>query len=313
MKILLAPMEGVLDHNMRRLLTRIGGIDRCVTEFVRITDHTLPQRVFLRLAEELKQDGRVNGVPVYVQLLGDNPQALAANAAKVARLGAPGIDLNFGCPAKTVNRSGGGAILLRDPQHIYRVVKAVRDAVPVSTPVTAKIRLGYDDNSLALENALAAEAAGASELVVHGRTKVQGYQPPAYWDQIGHIRASLRINVIANGEIWTPEDYQRCITDSGCQDVMIGRGLLARPDLALAIKQDDWQLQSWQWTLPFVAEYFQGLITSTEARFAGNLLKQWLNYLQKQHPEAQQLFEKIKRLKDPPKIMPYLVDAQDAA
>lgn len=309
MKIVLAPMEGVVDHTMRRLLTNIGGIDRCVTEFVRITDHTLPRRVFLRLAEELKQGSRVNNVPVYVQLLGDDPRAMAENAAKVASLGALGIDLNFGCPAKTVNRSGGGAILLRDPQRIHQLVKAVRDAVPATTPVTAKIRLGYEDNSLALDNAQAIEAAGATELVVHGRTKAQGYQPPAYWDQIGRIRESIGINVIANGEIWTPEDYRRCISESGCRDVMLGRGLLARPDLALAIKHEHWVLQSWPWTQAHVLEYFIGLIANTQARYTGNLLKQWLNYLQRQHPEAEALFEKVKRVKDPQEILPILRDA----
>jgi len=115
MRLMLAPMEGVIDHVMRELLTSLGGVDRCVTEFVRVTDRLLPPRVFRRLCPELDSGGTTaSGVPVYLQLLGGQAAVLADNAARAAELGAPGIDLNFGCPAKTVNCSDGGAILLRE-------------------------------------------------------------------------------------------------------------------------------------------------------------------------------------------------------
>ena len=123
MRLMLAPMEGVIDHVMRELLTSLGGIDRCVTEFVRVTDRLLPPRVFRRLCPELDTGGTTaSGVPVYLQLLGGQAAVLADNAARAAELGAPGIDLNFGCPAKTVNRSDGGAILLREPQRVHAIV-----------------------------------------------------------------------------------------------------------------------------------------------------------------------------------------------
>ena len=106
MRLMLAPMEGVIDHTMRELLTSLGSVDRCVTEFVRVSDRLLPPRVFRRLCPELDRGGvTAAGVPVYVQLLGGQPGVVADNAARAAELGAPGIDLNFGCPAKTVNRS----------------------------------------------------------------------------------------------------------------------------------------------------------------------------------------------------------------
>lgn len=120
-RLILAPMEGVLDSVMREQLTRLGGYERCVTEFVRVSQTILPKRVFYRYAPELAHGGfTLSGVPVYLQLLGSNPELMAANAERAAALGAPGIDLNFGCPAKTVNRSQGGAALLRSPQQIGR-------------------------------------------------------------------------------------------------------------------------------------------------------------------------------------------------
>src|SRR5690554_1666418 len=112
---------------------------------------------------------------------------MADNAARAAELGAPAIDINFGCPAKTVNRHGGGAVLLDEPEQVYQVVAAVRRAVPAQIPVSAKMRLGNLDGELARDNARGIEAAGAAWLTVHGRTKSQGYRPPA-------DRKSTRLN-----------------------------------------------------------------------------------------------------------------------
>ena len=180
MRLFLAPMEGLADALMRELLTRVGGYDLCVTEFVRVTDTLLPERTFLRLSPELENGGKTSsGVPVRVQLLGNDPAALSENAAKVAELGAPGVDLNFGCPAPTVNRHRGGAVLLEEPEVIRAIVGAVRRAVPADVPVTAKMRLGLNDTGRALECAQAIEAAGADELIVHARTKVDAYRHPA--------------------------------------------------------------------------------------------------------------------------------------
>ena len=129
MTILLAPMEGLLDFVLRDILTRVGGIDCCVSEFIRITDQLLPERVFTRVVPELRTGGRtLAGVPVRAQLLGADPVCLAENAALLAALGPAGIDLNFGCPAKVVNRHGGGAALLDEPDTIAAIVSAVRRA-----------------------------------------------------------------------------------------------------------------------------------------------------------------------------------------
>ena len=133
MRLLLAPMEGVVDHTMRELLSGLGGLDRCVTEFLRVSEQLLPPRVFYRICPELRSGGRTaSGVPVYLQILGGDPTLVAENAARAAELGAPGIDLNFGCPAKTVNRSDGGSIILREPERVFRIVDAARRALPLA-------------------------------------------------------------------------------------------------------------------------------------------------------------------------------------
>lgn len=303
MRLFLAPMEGVVDYHFRDLLTALGGVDICVTEFVRINQHQrLPERVFKRICPELNHQCQTRaGTPVRVQLLGGQPGSIAFNAAKVARMGAKAIDLNFGCPAKTVNNSDGGAKLLKEPQRLYDIVKAVRERVPAATPVTAKIRLGYEDRSLYMDNAIAVYEAGANELVVHARSKADGYKPPAYWEYIAHIRDALSIPVVANGEIWSVDDWRRCKEQSGCEDFMLGRGLLAQPDLANQIRAyvdgHDYTPMTWHQVAQQLFNYYLGTKSLYPAKYLGNRVKQWLAYLKLHYPEAEKLFEKIKRLK----------------
>ncbi|MGE0527986.1 MAG: tRNA dihydrouridine synthase [Bdellovibrionales bacterium] len=233
----LAPMEGVLDWVLRELLSETGGVDRMVTEFVRVTDKLLPDHVFRRYCPELEFGGQTRaGTPVFVQLLGGQPGPMAENAARVVEIGAPGVDLNFGCPARTVNRHDGGAALLRDPERVFAITRAVREAVPVSIPVTAKVRLGFDHKDFHREIAHAAEAAGAAHLVVHARTKTEMYTPPAHWSYIRSMSENRTIPILANGDIWTVEDYARCVQESGAKRAALGRGLVRSPWLARAIR-----------------------------------------------------------------------------
>ena len=297
MRIVLAPMEGVVDHLMREMLTEIGGFDLCITEFVRVVDQLLPRRVFTRLCPELLQDGKtLAGTPVRVQLLGQEPEWLAENAARAVELGSPGIDLNFGCPAKTVNKSKGGAVLLRETEQLYRIVSAVRAAVPSQFPVTAKMRLGYDDTDLALDNARALAEAGASELTVHARTKADGYRPPAYWPWIAKIRQVVSINVVANGEIWQPADAVLCREQSTSPDIMLGRGALAQPNLAMLIKHGGAALP-WSEVLALLMRYSEFEIAGDKGLYYSNRIKQWFSYLKLQYPEAEQLFAQLRLLR----------------
>ncbi|TAG34059.1 MAG: tRNA dihydrouridine(16) synthase DusC [Polaromonas sp.] len=310
--ILLAPMEGLLDFVLRDVLTRVGGVDRCVSEFIRITDQLLPERVFTRIVPELLSGGRTfSGVPVRAQLLGSDPVCLAENAARLASLGPEGIDLNFGCPANVVNRHGGGASLLKEPETLHAIVAAVRRAVPAHMPVSAKMRLGYLDDSLAVDCALAIARGGASEVVVHARTKAQAYRPPAYWERIADIRAAVHIPVVANGEIWTVEDARRCRKASGCDMLMIGRGAVVNPGLGLAIKAD-WagrqaSAVAWPCLMPLVADFWHIVCTRLDSKARAGRLKQWLNFLRRHFPEAEVAYQALKQINDPAVIGDWLV------
>lgn len=306
MKLVLAPMEGLTDPLMRELLTKVGGYDWCVTEFIRVTDSVLPDHVFYAFCPELLNGGKTqSGTPVHVQFLGNDPERLAQNAQRAAALGAPAIDMNFGCPAKTVNRHRGGAVLLDEPDVIYELVKAVRDAVPLHIPVSAKMRLGYLDEQHTLDNAHAIAAAGASWLTVHARTKADGYSPPAYWEKLPPIQQAIDIPVIANGEIWNLEHAQRCLAVSGCPDLMLGRGAVTRPDLVNQVRNNSNEVQiTWQDLLALQIEFLQGP-TKTDQGLVGRY-KQWLGMLTHGYEEAAQLWQTAKRIKNTTELITLL-------
>ncbi len=300
MRILLAPMEGLLDCVLRDILTRVGGVDLCVSEFVRVSGSVLPNRTFQRIVPELDNASRTfAGVPVRVQLLGSDPHFMALNAERLAALNPTAIDLNFGCPAKTVNRHGGGSILLREPERIHDLVAAVRAAMPAGMLLTAKMRLGYEDKSLALDCARAMEAGGAQELVVHARTKVEGYKPPAHWEWIGRVQDAVDIPVIANGEIWTLDDYRRCREISGVEDVMLGRGIVANPGLARLIKHGEEGALAWSELQLLLGDFWELVTRHTLPKYHCGRVKQWLNYLRQTYPEAEDLFQEVRTVTQP--------------
>jgi len=311
MTLLLAPMEGLLDFALRDILTRVGGIDRCVSEFIRVSGTLLPDRTFRRIVPELDNQGRTKaGVPVRAQLMGSDPACVAENAAKLAALGPAGIDLNFGCPAKSVNRHRGGAVLLDEPELIATIVESVRRAVPRQMQVSAKMRLGYQDDSRSLECALAIAGGGAEELVVHARTKADGYRPPAYWEKIRDIKAAVSIPVIANGEIWNVEHAIRCREASGCDALMLGRGMVANPGLALEIRMHDAgsaahcdnRALAWHALLPLIGEFWKILDQRVEPRHRAGRLKQWLNFLRRRYPEAEAAYAAVRTIIDPAQV-----------
>ncbi|MBX3021846.1 MAG: tRNA-dihydrouridine synthase family protein [Bdellovibrionales bacterium] len=279
--IQLAPMEGVLDWVLREQLSAIGGVDRMVTEFVRVTDKLLPDHVFRRYCPELEQGGKTRaGTPVFVQLLGGQSGPMAENAARVAALGAPGIDINFGCPAKTVNRHDGGAALLQKPERLYEVTKAIRAALPAEIPVTAKVRLGFDHKEFHREIAAAVDEAGASHIVVHARTKKEMYQPPAHWEYIARMKVGRRLPFLANGEIWGVSDYHACALASGVERVALGRGLVRRPTLAHEIRAEILGVTaSYDFEpLQFLTEFFASTLAYRGEAYAVARLKQMLRY-----------------------------------
>ena len=313
MQLILAPMQGLVDDVMRDLLTRIGGFDECVSEFVRIT-HTVHSRAtWLKYVPEIAHANRTPaGTPCTVQLLGSDAENMAVNALEAVRFGADKIDLNFGCPAPTVNKHKGGAVLLKEPDLIYHIVRTLRQRLPQHIPLTAKMRLGYEDKSLALECASAIENGGACALTVHARTKVEGYEPPAHWEWVRKIRDAVSIPVTANGDVFSLQDYLDIKAVSGCDSVMLGRGAVIRPDLARQIKQyengetvkdtDFAEVSSW------IVQFFDlCLVKEANNKYPVARLKQWLGMMKKEFEQAQILFDRIRAVKEADEVKQILL------
>ena len=308
---LLAPMEGLTDPLMRRILTQIATdlgrpYDWSVSEFIRVTQHVLPAHVFYKYVPELHHDAKTaSGTPIHIQLLGSEAQLMAENAAYACELGAPAIDINFGCPAKTVNSHRGGSVLLDEPEVMYDIISAVRHAVPTHIPVSAKIRLGYTDSSRMDDIKAAIAASGADWLTIHARTKTQGYKPPAYWDKIQNFN-TLHIPVIANGEIWNAEHAQNCMVQSGTKHLMLGRGAVTRPDLIAQVDKNQSHQNHqnpenetpllWEDLIAHQIKFLEGAAKS-DVVLVGRY-KQWLAMLTKGYSEAKTVWDDIKREKN---------------
>ncbi|MGD8170096.1 tRNA dihydrouridine(16) synthase DusC [Vibrio sp. TRT 21S02] len=307
MRVVLGPMEGVLDHLMREILTNINDYDLCVTEFVRVVDQVLPEHVFKRLCPELDQGSQTkSGVPVHIQLLGQDPKWMAENAVVAENLGAKGIDLNFGCPAKLVNKSKGGAALLQHPELIYRVVKACRDAVSKDIPVTAKIRLGWENPEDCFEIVDAIQSAGANELTVHARTKQGGYKASEIkWEYINQIRERFSIPLIANGEIWNYQDGQACREVTGVDSLMVCRGAFNVPNLGNVVKHNHAPMP-WHEVVDLLLEYSRYEMKGDKGLYYPNRVKQWFSYLRQQYPEAAELFREIRTFNKAEPIVNYI-------
>jgi tRNA-dihydrouridine synthase C len=301
-------MEGVTDAPMRALLGEMGGFSFCVAEFLRISQQVLqPKGLFKHVPEVLTANRTASGLPVQVQLLGGDPERLAQSAQVAVQAGACAIDLNFGCPARTVNRHDGGASLLRHPQRLGGLVRAVRQALPAAIPVSVKLRLGWDDPAAIYQNAEIAADAGASWLTVHARTREQGYRPPAHWSYIGAIRRQLSLPIVANGDILTVEDFLRCRDVTGCEHFMLGRGAVADPLLARRVAAAlgiapgclAEPMLGWHRRMQRFVELALAAGSSPQ-RLVGRL-KQWAKMAQGQLPEL--AYESIKRLSTPDSVI----------
>lgn len=286
--LVLAPMDGVFDAPMRELLARHGDYDYCVSEFIRVTDEVPPGKIFRRDIPELAaKDKDVSigpktpcGLRVQIQILGGNAESLAAAAQTAVIEGARAIDLNFGCPAPTVNRHDGGATLLKYPDRLEAITRAVRGAVPKELPVSAKLRLGWDDPDAIFENAERIFRAGASWLTLHGRTKVQGYGANADWELIGRVRKLLegRLPVVANGDIRTLEDFKRCRDESGCEHFMIGRGAMGDP-----------------WLPRRIRAYVEGRVPETESPPLIEIVRDFIELAQAYSPGNEYALRRLKQ------------------
>lgn len=294
-------MDGVTDHSYRELWTAAhvrSSLSFCVSEFVRVSDRPLPAELIRSICPEVDFEGRTpSGVPVMLQLLGGSAAPVAETARTAIRVGAFGIDLNFGCPAKLVNRHDGGASLLRAPERIESMVRAVRSAVPLDRPVSAKIRLGWQSREEVVPIALAAERGGASWLTIHGRTKCDMYGPPADWAAIGRARAAVGIPVIANGDLNSRAAFAACETLSGCSHFMVGRGPMGRPSVLCDEPPEAVPGSELGRLRELLLEYLDLLDRhgNSQVRQVGRV-KQWLSLARRIDPALAPAFESIKQI-----------------
>jgi len=219
----LAPMAGVTDLAFRTVCRELGTSYTC-TEMVSakaLMYQDRKSRALLKLGESEH--------PAAAQIFGSEPSVMAEGAAKAIEIsGAKVLDINMGCPTGKIVRNGEGSALMQDPELAKKIIEAV--AAAVSVPVTVKIRKGWDRGSVnAVEFSKMAEAAGASAIAMHGRTRSQLYSGVADWDMIAEVKKAVGIPVIANGDVFSPEDAVRILSRTGADMVMIGRGSLGNP------------------------------------------------------------------------------------
>lgn len=222
-RVILAPMAGVTDRAFRQIC-REHGAALSVSEMVSTRALLYQDRKSHMLLAPA-----ANEKPFSVQIFGHDPETMAQGAVKAQAIsGCDSIDINMGCPAPKIVNNGDGSALMRTPDQAARVIEAVKNAVTV--PVTVKFRKGWDAEHInCLEFARMAEQAGADAICVHGRTRSQQYSGAADWDTIGAVKKAVHIPVIANGDVFEPEDAVRICEHTGADFVMIGRGSLGNP------------------------------------------------------------------------------------
>jgi len=227
----LAPMSGVTDTVFRRFIREMGGCGLIMTEFTSADGLLRDKRVLGRYLHFYDDEH-----PISAQLFGSDPQVLAEAARMVEGLGFDLVDLNLGCPAKKVVKCNGGSGLLRDLPRIGQIFETVRAAVKI--PFTVKFRAGWNDQEIVcVELAKLAESCGLAAVALHARTREQGYAGTARWEWIAAVKQAIRIPVIGNGDIRTPEDAAAMVAQTGCDAVMVGRTAASNPWIFRQIAQ----------------------------------------------------------------------------
>lgn len=273
--LILAPMEGLGDRSFRKAMGAIGGFDEATTEFLRV-----PMNAHVQSLAARYQSDEISPIPLAAQLMGSEPELMAAMAREIQARGAPRIDLNCGCPSNTVTGRGAGSSLLKDPELLFANAKAMCTAV--SVPVSVKMRSGFDDISLFRENLLAAQESGVCFITLHPRTKVDGYGPPARWDLIAEAKSILKVPLVGNGDILNVQDALRMLKQTSCDALMIGRGSVINPFIFHQIRahfEDKVFQPSWEAFEKYFAAFLSEVPEGSTKKGRINKLKQLLSML----------------------------------
>lgn len=301
--VVLAPMAGVTDTVFRRVVRQLTGCGLIMTEF------TSSHGVVAHHAGQTRKERRArfnylyfepDEHPIVAQLFGSDPAVLADAARVVEDLGFDGVDMNFGCPVKKVVKCNGGSGLLRDLPAVERILKAIRAAV--SIPFTCKFRTGWDARSIVVERmGRLAEDCGLQGVSLHGRTREQGYGGAADWSRIAELKQAVRIPVVGNGDVFSPEDCVRMFERTGCDGVMIGRAASTNPWIFRQIQQyvatGTYERPGQAQRYELLRDYYR-LLLDDAGKISGSPLgkmKQFATYFTRGMPDGSRLRKRVHR------------------
>lgn len=302
-RFVLAPMEGITHAEFRNFMAEKGGLALVCTEFVRVTQSPLGHAQLARAVV------KPPGVPLSVQVMGNDPVRMAEAATRIEAAGADVIDINLGCPMPRVVRKGVGAAMLKNPQLLEQVLCLMRDAT--SGLLSAKIRAGFDDARQVVAIAQLVQAAGANFITVHPRRRCDFYQGVSDWRIIRTLKQELSIPVIGNGDVWYAADALRMRAETGCDAVMIGRPALRNPWIFEQIADLEQGRSPRQPDGALVAEHLRTVITRYQQRRVRRSqsllgpLKEMLTWLARAVPEGAQRLRPALRLQSTEELLAF--------